>query len=209
MSILRIPRRILGNILRNTEYSLCILEYSSIYPYTFPMDYATPSYLKTLQALGTLADAGVGDEALGKAVREWLKAQNIAGAPSPAPHQGATFTDVNKRPSEPPEWARAAQNSTLQGSLPFPAPGPSAPASFAAMDSGTLSITVKVQVDGKAATTVKIPLNMWQALVQLPSVGSEPAARQTIRELAKKAPHSESLTVWMRSQVQQLLGKLQ
>lgn len=152
-----------------------------------------PTIVETLKAVLTLADAGVSDEALGKAVREWLRAQRTeAGAESPKvtiPGQGPT--DSARAPQVPTSTLPLSASTTPH--LPSPPAGE--------------SVLIKVQVDGKQPTTVKIPGGLWRSFVALPSLGSESSARAKIREIAKKAPPEESLTIWMKLQLSQLLGQ--
>lgn len=153
-----------------------------------------PTILETLKAVLTLADAGVSDEALGKAVREWLRAQRaetaVEGAKAALLEERSRGTGTD--PQTPQNSPTASVTEALQAS-PSPA--------------STESVLIKVQVDGKQPTTVKIPGGLWKSFVAIPSLGTESAARARVREIAKKAPPAESLTVWMKQQLSELLGQ--
>lgn len=144
---------------------------------------------ETLQAVRVLALAGISDEALGKAIREYVcnagltaEQQRPSGAMSPAldPAPTAHVTHAPERP--------------LAASSVVGRPAP---------EKEEL-VPIKVQLSNGTPTNIVVPRVLLERVARLK--GSEAEARKVARELVKSTPPGEKRSGWVVAELTKLVG---
>lgn len=170
--------------------------------HTFDMSTPMPLSADTLVAMRTLIQAGLSDEAVGRALRELL---------CPRPLSSATAMYGANTPAS--AWPTvSASPEPRERPVPDDHPGESEfrPDS----DSTTLSSTKAAPVTGNEVLKVRLsngkPSNVTipgQLLIDVAAVlGSVNAAREKVRQLAKQVPETaETRSGWIQLQLTQLI----
>jgi hypothetical protein len=151
------------------------------------MPMSSPSVPEALAAVGILARIGVSDEALGRAVREWLAKAQDAEPTSSHPTLGSGALSASRpvqAPRTPIDEGTAAASASSSLTV----------ASSRGIETGV--VPLKVRFGGGSATNITIPTTL---LVQLATkLGSEAAARAAARDCAKKAPlDAKNRSAWV------------
>jgi hypothetical protein len=170
------------------------IEYKDVLWHTRHMRANVPISADTIAAMRTLVQAGVSDEAIGRAMRDLL----MAGESDTLTATPATRLEEEVPPSGPatgtPVSVSEAPATYAQPTAPLPPPAP--------VIAGTVALKVRFQ-DGKSSN-VTIPAQLLHDVGL--RIGGEEAARQKVRDLARAVPDTvANRSGWIQSELSALV----